>query len=78
MDEAPDCWESWMPAMETEEAPACQRMDLPGAKSPMRWRAWVAVIQVLVGRVSIWICSCLNFKENEGTNLGDSGRFFPA
>lgn len=24
--------ESWMPAMETEEAPACQRMVLPGLK----------------------------------------------
>ena len=55
MDEAPDCFESWMPAMETEEAPACQRMDLPGAKPPMRWRAWVAVIHVLRERVSIWV-----------------------
>ena len=41
--------ESWMPAMETAEAPACQRMDFPGVYSPMRYMAWVAVIQVCCG-----------------------------
>ncbi len=35
-----------MPAIETEEAPACQRMVLPGAKPPTRYIAWVAVIHV--------------------------------
>jgi hypothetical protein len=30
--EAPSATESWIPAMETEDAPACQRMVLPGVK----------------------------------------------
>lgn len=36
MAEAPADLASWMPAMETDEAPACQRTDFPGANSPMR------------------------------------------
>lgn len=40
---------SWMPEMETEEAPACQRTDWLGWKSPIRKRAWEAVIQVWMG-----------------------------
>ena len=37
---------SWMPAMETEEAPACQRMEFPELNEPMRYMAWSAVIHV--------------------------------
>lgn len=35
-----------MPAIETEEAPACQRMVLPAANSPITRIACSAVIQV--------------------------------
>ena len=38
---------SWIPEMETLLAPACQRMDFPGLYWPIRYMAWVAVIQVL-------------------------------
>jgi hypothetical protein len=44
---------SWMPEMETEEAPACQRTDLPFVNSPMRKRAWVAVIHVYFSKLDI-------------------------
>ena len=30
---------SCIPAIETEEAPACQRIDFPGANSPIRYMA---------------------------------------
>ena len=36
---------SWIPAKETEEAPACQRIDSWGWKEERRWRACRAVIQ---------------------------------
>jgi len=49
MAEAPSWRESWMPAAETPEAPACQRMDLPEENSLMRVRAWSAVIHVWEG-----------------------------
>ena len=45
MADAPRERESWMPAWETEEAAACQRMELPGWKEDTRWRVCRAVIQ---------------------------------
>lgn len=35
-----------MPAIETEEAPACQRMDFPAENSPITKKACSAVIHV--------------------------------
>ena len=43
---APAADASWMPAMDTADAPACQRTLSPGLKQPTRWSACVAVIQV--------------------------------
>ena len=34
--DALSAFESWIPDIETEEAPACQRIDFPGANPPTR------------------------------------------
>lgn len=43
---APASLASWIPEIETEDAPACQRTLWPDWNSPIRNRAWEAVIQV--------------------------------
>lgn len=46
--DAPESKESWIPEIETAEAPACQRTDCPDLNPPTKWSAWVAVIQVYI------------------------------
>src|SRR4051794_1939807 len=53
---APSALASWMPEMETDEAPACHRTVLPDWNSPIRKRACEAVIQVLGG----WLARTVN------------------
>lgn len=71
-----------MPAIETAEAPACQRMVFPGTKQPTRWRAWVAVIQVLFN-VSNLKLTVSNFQrptiktKKKNTHFRNPSRDFP-